>query len=116
MWICIASNALRIKPLIMEIIGIIGIIIGVTRCKPPSPDQKNKSQKENRKVLDYQTLGFSYPEWWMVLSTLMISTYNIMMCLTQTGWWWSIKHKPPDPFSPTTGTKRWAYQKIKKRK
>jgi len=38
------------------------------------------------------------------------------MHLTQTGWWWSIKHKLPDPFSPTTGTKRWAYQKIKNQK
>jgi len=63
----------------MEITGIISVIIGVTRCKPPTPDTKRKSPKENHKVLNYQTPGFGYPEWQMVLSTLMISTFNIAM-------------------------------------
>jgi len=33
----------------------------------------------------------AFPEEWMVLSTIMILTYQVAIRLTGCGWWWNIK-------------------------
>jgi len=94
-------DALQILPWIMEIGGIVGVIIGLAQWEAKSVD---KECKKNNKVKQKCPEQFGYPEHWMVLLTLMISMYNVAMQLKQTGWWWSIKHRPPDPFSLMTGS------------
>ena len=98
-WSHVACVVLQILPMIMEIAGI-GLIIRVIPHRP-EPSVKHDSIKENHKVL------VRYPECWMILLMLMVSTYTYAMCLTWIGWWWCIKHKPPDPVSPITGSMRW---------
>jgi len=82
------------KPLFAELFGMLSVIIGVTWRPISQWTMRNKRSKDNDKAL------VSYPEHWMILSTLMILTYNIAMCLTHTGWWQCIKSKPPDPGPP----------------
>jgi len=67
---------LSMKPLFIELFSMLSVIVGVM-LHPI--DQWNGLQ--NRKK-DHDKALVRYPEWWMILSTLMILTYNIAMCLT----------------------------------
>jgi len=49
--------------------------------------------KASPKGTEYGGLD-AFPERWMVLSAIMILTYQVTIRLTGCGWWWNIKMNP----------------------
>jgi len=88
----------KLAPLFVELYSSVGIIIGVLLQKTWNID--GASNKDNTKAL------VGYPESLMILSVVMILTYNIAMRLTRSGWWRCIKTKPPDPVPAVIGSVR----------
>jgi len=94
--LCAAHD--KLAPLFVKLNSSVGIIIGVLLQKTWNIDAA--SNKDSIKVL------VGYPESLMILSDMMILTYNIAMHLMCSGWWRCIKTKPPDPVPPVIGSVR----------
>jgi len=88
-----------LAPLFVELYSVVGLIIGVVLSKKCWMTV-GRNTKENIKAL------VGYPESFMILSDVMILTYNVAMRFTQSSWWRCIKTKPPDPVPAVIGSVR----------